>query len=149
MKRSTDPKHFLTAEESAGVSQTVCEVESRTSAEVKLLIVRHCWGDIHRKAASLFHKHGLDKTALRNAVMIMLVTTNREFLIYGDQGIHERVGEGYWVVVRDELIKGFKAGRVGSALCEAIRDIGRKLVEHFPASENDVNEIPDGVAHDE
>ena len=149
MKRSTDPKRFLTSEESAEVSRAVAESESHTSAEIKLLIVRHCWSDIYQKAGRLFRKHGLDKTAGRNAVMVMLVTTNRQFIIYGDRGIHERVGEGYWRHVRDDMARGLKTGRVREALCGAISEIGRTLAEHFPAREGDVNELPDGVAHDE
>ncbi len=149
MKRSHDPKHFLTAEESEQVSRAITEAESRTSAEFKLLIVRHCIDDLRRKAARLFRKHGLDKTAQRNAVMIMIVTTNRELLIYGDQGIHQHVQDDYWNSVRDQIIEGFKAGQHGHALQQAIIAIGNTLAEHFPIQPGDINEIPDEVAYDE
>jgi uncharacterized membrane protein len=149
MKRSTDPRRFLSAEESARVGRAVAQAEGRTSAEVRLLIVRHCWGDLHRKAGRLFRRHGLDKTEQRNAVMVMLVTTNRQLLIYGDRGIHEQVGEGFWDSIRDQMVRRFKAGEVGEGLCDAIHQIGQRLAEFFPRREGDVNEIPDGVAHDE
>lgn len=140
---------FLTGDERLRVERAIAEVETLTSAEIKVLIVRHCWGDIHQKASRLFRKHGLDKTAGRNAVMLMLVTTNRQFLIYGDRGIHERVGEGYWEAIRDELARGLKSGRVGEALCGTIKAIGGKLAEHFPVRGHNPNELEDGVAHDE
>lgn len=149
MKRPTDPKRFLTADESVDVARVVAMAEQLTSGELKVLIVRHCWGRLEDKAARLFHKHGLDRTAGRNAVMIMVVTTNRQLLIHGDEGIHEKVGEGFWDAIRDRLVDGFKAGRVGGALCDAVGELGRAMAEHFPVAEGDVNEIADGVAHDE
>ncbi len=149
MKRSHDPKHFLTAEETEQVSRAITEAESRTSAEFKLLIVRHCFDDIRRKASRLFRKHGLDKTVQRNAVMIMIVTTNRELLIYGDQGIHQYVQDDYWTSIRDQIVEGFKAGLHGHTLQQAIIAIGNTLAEHFPIQPGDVNEIPNEVAYDE
>lgn len=114
-----------------------------------MLIVRHCWGRLHDKARRLFYKHGLDKTADHNAVMIMLVTTSRELLIYGDRGINERVADGYWDSIRDQMVARFKAGQAGQGLCDAVQQVGQALAEHFPKGAGDINELPDGVAHDE
>ena len=108
MKRSTNPKDFLTPEESRRLAAAIARAEKQTSGEIKVVLVRHCWTDIRARAARTFKKLNLDKTAARNCVMIMLVLTNREFLIYGDEGIHEKVGQDFWNDVRDLMLDKFK-----------------------------------------
>lgn len=148
MRRSTQPERFLTAAESQRMTEAIARVERGTSAELKLLIVRHCWGKLHEKARRLFYKHGLDRTAERNAVMILLVTSNREFLIFGDQGIHQHVGLNFWLDVRDAMANEFRAGRVIEGLETGIGRIGEKLAAYFPAKANHPNELRDEVAYD-
>jgi uncharacterized membrane protein len=148
MKRSADPRKFLTPEEARRVTEAVAAAERRTSAEIKVMIVRHCWDDIRRKAAAVFRRSGLELTARRNCAMILLVTTNREFLIHGDRGIHEKVGQGFWDGARDAMAERFRAGDFGAGLVEGVRRIGGKLAEHFPRAADDRNEIPDGVGYE-
>ncbi|HUT37060.1 MAG TPA: TPM domain-containing protein [Planctomycetota bacterium] len=149
MERSSSPDRFLTHTERVQVEAAVAEAELRTSAEVKLVIARYCWSDIRAKAAAVFRKLGLDKTAERNAVLILLVTTNREFLIHGDEGIHQKVGQGFWDDVRGVMEEHFREGRFGEGLAEGIRRIGGKLADHFPRHAEDKNEIPDEVAFEQ
>ena len=101
--RPTHPAKFLSAEEAHQVKEAIGDAEKRTSAEIKLVVARHCWGDIYQKARHIFVKHELDKTERRNAVLILLIVTNREFLIYGDQGIHQKVGQTFWDDVRNVM----------------------------------------------
>jgi uncharacterized membrane protein len=147
--RSTNPKDFLTEEEARQVTEAVAEAERRTSAELKLVIARHCWASLEEKAAAIFRKQGLDRTAQRNGVLILLVTTNREFLIHGDQGIHEKVGQDFWEEVRDAMAERFRAGEIGDGLAEGIRRIGEALAGHFPWTEDDENELSDEVAYED
>jgi uncharacterized membrane protein len=81
MKRSNNPKKFLSQEELSRVTAKIAGAEKLTSAEIKLVIVRHCWIDIWKKAQQTLKKYNLDKTQDRNCVLILLVTTNRQFLI--------------------------------------------------------------------
>ncbi|UCD58854.1 MAG: TPM domain-containing protein [Candidatus Hydrogenedentota bacterium] len=149
MKRSPNPKKFLTSEESRQVAAAIEEAENRTSGEIKLVLVRHCWTDILTKAAQMFKKLNLDKTEQRNCAMIMLVLTNREFLIYGDQGIHEKVGQEFWDDVRDLMRVKFKEGKFGDGLCAGILRIGEKLAQFFPYQAGDKDEISDEIAFEE
>lgn len=149
MLRSTNPRKFLTPEELAQVESAIGKAERETSAEIKLAIVRHCWTSIWAKAAGVFRKLGLHKTAERNCVLILLVTTNREFLIYGDKGIHEKVGQPFWDDVRNVMAGRFAEGRFSVGLEEGIGRIGAKLARHFPHPKDDRNEIPDNVAYAE
>lgn len=149
MKRSANPKKFLTPEESQQLATAIEQAEKQTSGEIKVVLVRHCWTDIHAKASRMFKKFNLDKTEQRNCVMIMLVLTNREFLIYGDQGIHEKVGQDFWDDVRDLMRTRFKEDEFGEGLCEGINRIAEKLAAFFPYEAGDKDEISDEVAYEE
>jgi uncharacterized membrane protein len=149
MPANPAPKHLLSDDDARRVRDAIADAESKTSAELKLIIARHCWGDIRDKAHTLFIKHGLDQTQQRNAVMILLVTTNREFLVYGDQGIHEKVGDAFWQATRDVMAHRFKAGAIGDGLVAGIEQIAARLGEHFPITTDDVNEISNEVAYDD
>jgi uncharacterized membrane protein len=149
MKRPHSPKQFLNSAESQQLATAIEHAEKRTSGEIKVVLVRHCWADIRDKAARMFKKLNLDKTERRNCVMIMLVLTNREFLIYGDQGIHEKVGQEFWDDVRDLMCDKFREDKFGEGLCEGVREIGKKLAHFFPYQTVDKNEISDEVAYEE
>ena len=145
MRRSSNPDTFLTPEESGLLAAAIEQAESRTSGEIKVVLVRHCWTDIRVKAERLFRKHNLDKTERRNCAMIMVVIANREFLIYGDEGIHEKAGQDFWDDVRDVMQGEFVRGEFGNGLCKGVRRIGEKLAEFFPYQADDEDEISDEV----
>ncbi len=143
MRRSVNPRKFLSLEESGQVSAAVERAEQATSAELKVVVLGHCWIDIRDKAAQIFRKHGLHKTAQRNCVMILLVAANREFLVYGDEGIHTHVRQAFWNQVRDEIARHLADGHFGDGLCAGIHLIGSKLSQHFPVDSDNRNEISD------
>lgn len=148
-ERPHNPSEFLSSSERKKVEDAIAAAEKTTSAEIKFIIARHCLGDIRDKAASLFHQNRLDQTELRNAVLILLVTTNHEFLIFGDEGIHSKVGDTFWQDVRDTMSEQFRHDAFSDGLCLAIGQIGDKLGEHFPIQQNDVNEIANEVVTEE
>lgn len=149
MKRSTHPETFFMPDEQAQIGAAIEKTEKATSAEIKLIVLRHCWLDIKCKAADLFKKHRLDKTRQRNAVLILLVTTNREFLIYGDEGIHQQVGQSFWDDVKDAMKKHFHQDQFGAGLSVGIERIGEKLHTYFPCQSDDPNELSDEIAYEE
>lgn len=149
MKRPTHPDKFFTPAEQAQIGAAIELAEKATSAELKLIVLRHCWLDIKQKAADLFKKHGLDKTRRRNAVLVLLVTTNREFLIYGDEGIHQKVGQSFWDDVKDIMAEHFRRDEFGTGLSAGIERIGEKLRTYFPYQADDQNELSDEITYEE
>jgi len=143
--RSNDPQEFLSLDEKAIVEQAIAQAESCTSAEIKFVIARYCWSNISDKAARIFKKLGLHRTDQRNCVLILLVTANREFFIYGDCGIHERAGQAHWDDVRNRMAEKFQQDAFADGIAEAAGMIGQKLAEHFPRRHDDVNEITNEV----
>ena len=149
MTSEIQSKTFLTPDEQKQVEEAIAQAELKTSAEICLVIAKHCWGDIKDKAFRLFHKHGLDQTAERNAVMIMIVTTNRELLIFGDKGIHEKVSDHFWVDVKDAMVNHFKTGNHVQGIIQGVHEVADQLIEHFPRQSDDVNELSNEVIHED
>lgn len=147
MARSTNPKKFLSEAESARINTAIKEAESKTSGEIKLVIARHCWSKIEAKAAKIFRELSLAKTKERNCVLILFIVTNHEFLIHGDQGIHDRVGQGFWDDIRDEMMNAFRHDEFGDGISRGISLIGEKLSEYFPYQRDDIDEISDEIIY--
>ncbi len=147
MERSTNPKKFLSEAESAKINSAIKDAESKTSGEIKLVMARHCWGNMKAKAAKIFKQLGLDKTKERNCVLILFIVTNREFLIHGDQGIHEKVGQRFWEDIRDKMAAAFKQDEFGEGISGGVCLIGERLSEHFPYHRDDIDEISNEIIY--
>lgn len=145
MRRSVNPKNFFSLEEREMIAASVSEAEKLTSAEIKVVVLGHCWIDIRDKALQLFQKYGLHKTKDRNGVMLLLVIANREFSVFGDQGIHAHVQQRFWNEARDEMARHFAADHFGSGFCSGIRLIGVTLAQYFPIRLDDRNELSNEV----
>lgn len=139
---------FLTADEQARLERAVAAAENRTTAEIKVAIVRHSWGDSRDRAAQCFRRLGLADTAQRNCVLLLVIAANREFVIYGDEGIHQQVGQSFWDDVRDLIADHFRRGDFGGGLVAAVERVGQQLAAFYPASPHDRNEIGNEVASD-
>ena len=136
---------MLSSVELTRLSAKIAAVEQLTSAELRVVVTRSSWFGTKNKAQKLFRKYGLDKTAQRNAVMILVDTRSRELLIYGDEGVHQRVDEAFWNDVRDAMLEELRAGMPAGALATGIRLVGEKLAVLFPPDANDRNEITNDV----
>jgi uncharacterized membrane protein len=135
---------MLSRDELDRLSVKIAAAEQLTSAELCVVITKSSWFGIRNKARKLFLEYRLDQTAQRNAVMILVDTRSRELLIYGDDGVHQRVDEAFWDDVRDAMLEQLRAGRLADALATGIARVGETLALLFPAGAADRNEI----AHD-
>jgi uncharacterized membrane protein len=148
-KRSTQPDAFFSADERSGIVAAIEKAERATSAEIKLIVLGRSRGDIKRTAAELFREHALDQTEQQNAVLILLVIANREFLIYGDEGIHQKAGQSFWDDVKETMQGYFCKDEFGTGLQAGIDRIGEKLKQYFPYVQGDINEIDNEIIHED
>ena len=151
MKRRSDiPRRFFSATEEESVVVAIAEAESRTSGEIRVFIERDFEnesGDPYARAREVFADLGMHHTAERNGVLVYLALRSQRFAVVGDEELHQRVGEGYWSEVRDQLATEFAAARFVDGLVAAIAAIGDRLGRHFPPRSDDVNELPDDIAY--
>jgi Predicted membrane protein len=144
MKAST----FFSKEQQAQILAAVKEAEMETSGEIRVHIESSLKGDVLDRAAWLFKKLGMHKTAERNGVLFYLAVNHRQFAILGDAGINAKVPTGFWDDIRELLQKNFKEGKFTEGLSEGILLAGKHLKMHFPHKPDDVNELPDEISFD-
>ena len=103
--------------------------------------------DARVKEAALmqFYTSGLYRTRESNGVEIYLSIFEREVVVIGDSGIHQKMGDEHWQNVRNLIIDGIKRGDARGGICAAIESCGKALAQYFPPRADDINELPDKV----
>ena len=139
-------KELFTAEQKPQIVAAIREAEKNTSGEIRVHIDKKCKEDVLDRAAYMFDALDMQKTALRNGVLIYLATEDRQFAILGDAGINQKVPVGFWDGVRDLMISNFKQGKFTEGLSEGIKLAGEQLKKHFPYQSNDKNELADDIS---
>jgi len=139
---------FFTKEQQDQILAAVKEAEEETSGEIRVHIETSFTGDLMDRAAWIFNKLGMKKTAERNGILFYLAVENRKFAVIGDAGIHAKVPEGFWEGISNSMTDYFREGKFTEGLTEGILTAGRQLREHFPHMSDDVNELPDEISFD-
>jgi uncharacterized membrane protein len=139
---------FFSKEQQAQILASVREAEKETSGEIRVHIESSLKGDLLDRAAWLFNKLGMYKTAERNGVLFYLAIDDRRFAILGDAGINAKVPAGFWDSISEHLMKNFKEGKFTEGLSEGIILAGKQLKTHFPYTKDDVNELSDEISFD-
>ncbi|MBO6025772.1 MAG: TPM domain-containing protein [Bacteroidales bacterium] len=144
----TNAVNILNREEDRRVVEAIRQAELNTSGEIKVHIENRCRGDVEKRSLVVFRHLNLDKTKLRNGVLIYLSVKDHHFAILGDEGINNVVGEGFWNDVKDLMLSHFKEGRFAEGLEQGIMRCGEKLKTYFPYQSDDINEIPDDISYE-
>jgi uncharacterized membrane protein len=142
----TTVNDFFTGQEQEDIKQAIMNAELDTSGEIRVHIENTCTGDVLDRAAFVFKQLGMNKTELRNGVLIYLAVKNRRFAIIGDSGIHKVVPENYWSDIKAKMLDHFRENRFTDGLVEAIASTGLHLKKHFPYHRDDVNELADDIS---
>jgi uncharacterized membrane protein len=139
---------FFTKEQQDMILASVKEAEKETSGEIRVHIETLFKGDVLDRAAWIFKKLGMYKTAGRNGVLFYLAVSNRKFAIIGDAGINAKVPAGFWDEISTLLQNNFREGKFTEGLSEGILLAGKQLKTHFPYMKDDINELSDEISFD-
>jgi len=72
--------------------------------------------------------------------------SERSFQIIADEGIHKKMGDGYWDDLAAAMTAHFKEKRFCDGICDVVVEIGKKLQQEFPRSDGETNELPNDVS---
>jgi putative membrane protein len=97
----------------------------------------------HRAALEQFFARRVSHTQQHNGVLIYVSLAERYARIVADDGIAAKVGQQEWQEAVDRLVAGIRDKRLGDGFVEAIGLCGAILARHFPAGDNNPNELPD------
>lgn len=140
-------KEFFTVEENKQLVEAIQNAERQTSGEVRVFVESKCrFVDAIDRAREVFFSLKMNETELRNATLIYVAVKHKQVAVYGDEGIHQKVGEKYWKEVVEKMLLHFKNQKLADGICQGIHDLGEALKFHFPYnSGTDKNELPDEI----
>lgn len=141
-------KEILSKEDQTKVVSAIKQAEIQTSGEVRVFIESKCrYVDAIDRAIEIFFNLKMDKTQLRNGVIVYVAVQHRQSAIFGDSGIFEVTGgPAYWKRILCEMNNLLREDKLADGLSHAINRIGDDLARHFPYdAKTDKNELPDDI----
>jgi uncharacterized membrane protein len=139
-------KEFIARLEHKRIVDAIASAETKTSGEIRVFIQRgELVGEALPLAEKKFLELGMDKTAERSAILILVVPRAQKFAVVGDEGVHRKCGQEFWQRLVESMRGHFKREAFTDALVEGIESAGRLLAEHFPRLTTDRNELPDDI----
>ncbi len=135
----------LTKEDRDNITIAIRLAEKQTSGEIRLFIENRCKGNVLDRAALIFEKLDMHKTARRNGVLFYLAIRDHKFAILGDAGINAVVNQGFWDEIKDITIEYFRKGEYSEGLINSIGMAAEALTQYFPYDERDKNELSDEI----
>lgn len=137
---------FLTREEEQAIVEAIRLAEKETSGEIRVHIERTTSMSAFDRALEVFHFLEMDKTALKNGVLIYVAVDDKAFAICGDKGIDDRVADGFWDSTKEVMASHFKNGNFMQGLVEGISKAGAELQHYFPCADDDTDELTNEIS---
>jgi len=96
----------------------------------------------HRLAQEQFFLQNLHTTPGRTGVLLFVSVAEHYVEIIADKGINDVVNDHAWETIVARLIGEVKNNHVADGFLTAINDCGLLLAEHFPASDDKTDSLP-------
>jgi len=141
-------KDFFNEHQKKKIVDAIVSAEKNTSGEIRVHIEKKCTNDAIIKAETIFKKLEMYKTASRNGILFYLAFDSKDFAVYGDKGIHEKVGIDFWNLITQKATIKFKENNYDEGLVDAILECGNQLKKYFPIQQNDINELSNEISFD-
>ena len=140
-------KPLFNDEQQKRIVTAIQQAEQCTSGEIRVYVENHCrYVNPLDRAAEIFAGLRMEKTVARNAVLVYVALKDRQLALYGDKGIHEKVGSTFWNEQVRNILSHFNKADYAGGIARVVTEIGMALQKHFPYDEGtDKNELPDDI----
>ncbi len=140
-------KDLFDPEEKLRIVEAVRNAERMTSGEIRVFVENRCsYMDAIDRAKEIFVELKMHETADRNAVIVYVALKDKQLAIFGDEGIHHKLGNEYWGTEVKKMISNFNKENYADGIIEVVTDIGEALTQLFPFNKDtDKNELPDDI----
>jgi uncharacterized membrane protein len=140
---------FFEGLDRAAIVEAIQQAEARSFGEIRVHLHHGRVKDARAAAEKTFLKLGMDRTVRGSGCLVFLAPDSRAFAVVGGTGIHEKVGDAFWLEARDAARERFTEGKFSEGIVAAVSKLGDALAQHFPKDDTpDVNELPDDVTED-
>ena len=136
-------KQFFTNDEERQIMAAIQQAEWASSGEIRVFVESNCVGTIEKRTVEVFKKLEMYRTRERNGVLVYVAVDSRHFSVFGDEGIHQKMGFQFWTAEAATFKAALAEGNMLGGICQVILEIGEGLKVHFPHSPDDKNELPD------
>ena len=142
----TKAVEFFSEGEKARIVQTIRDQERRTSGEIRVFVESRCrFVDPVDRAMEVFKTLEMERTEHRNGVIIYIAVKDQQLAVFGDEGIHQKLGFDFWQTEVSKMLKAFNSENFAEGIIHIIGEIGNALYIHFPYDRSDKNELPDDI----
>jgi hypothetical protein len=142
-------RRYFPIESLRRIEKAIAQSEEAHSGQLRFVVEGNLDAiDIFRKktgkkrAIEIFSQLRVWDTEANNGVLIYLLLADHDFEILGDRGIHHHIGEAGWERISQEMEKRFRKGKFEAGVLYGIEQIGEVLAQHYPAKDNQRNELP-------
>ncbi len=142
--------NYLNDDELLRISNTIKEVEKKTSAEILVTIKekRNFFEkrkSIKELAEKEFWKSGITSTKERTGVLIFILLSEKQFYILADKRISEKIEQKVFDEIANSMSNTFRKGNFSKGIINCIISLSDILSKHFPILPDDINEISNKV----
>jgi len=142
----TKAVEFFSEGEKARIVQAIRDQERRTSGEIRVFVESRCrFVDPVDRAMEVFKTLEMERTEHRNGVIIYIAVKDQQLAVFGDEGIHQKLGFDFWQTEVSKMLKAFNSENFAEGIIHIIGEIGNALYIHFPYDRSDKNELPDDI----
>ncbi|MDT0507216.1 hypothetical protein [Novosphingobium sp. MMS21-SN21R] len=100
-------------------------------------------GRVRERALTCFRVGAESRTSGRTGVLIYLSLAEHRAEIIADAAIASKVSPETWGIAMKAMLDPLRQGQMAQGMAAAVAEVGKVLTEHFPRSDDDVNELPD------
>lgn len=140
-------KPFFNEAEQERIVQAIRSCERLTSGEIRVYVEsKNPLVSPLDRAKEVFFGLKMEKTDLRNGVLLYMATQHKELALFGDEGIYKATGAEYWNAEVKKMLDAIKGSHIVDGVVGCILDVGEALKTHFPyIPTEDKNELPDDI----
>jgi uncharacterized membrane protein len=140
-------KKLLSSDDEARLIKAIHDAEKKTSGEIRVHIESACEGDALEACKKMFTDLKMDQTKDRNGILFFLAIDSRAFAVWGDEGIHKKVSDEFWVHITECAISYFKRHDLIGGLERSVELCGEKLQLYFPLAHDDKDELSNEISY--
>jgi uncharacterized membrane protein YgcG len=140
------PVDYFSPGEKQTILNAIHAAERASSGEVRVFIENRCYFvDPVDRAKEIFGRLHMEATKEGNAVLLYVAMKDRQLAVWGDTGIHEKVGDTFWNTQVKSILQHFTKDNYAEGIATIIEGIGQVLGHYFPHIDGAKNELPDEI----
>ena len=143
-------RRVFAAADRAAIGEAIAAGEKLHRGELRFvaegsLPLSALWRDLaaRERAVELFSTQRVWDTAENSGILIYVQLVDRKVEILADRGIAARLPQAEWDAICRGMEQSFAAGQWRQGAVQALTRAGELLASHFPARDDNPNELPD------